>query len=183
MVPVTVACVSSFSSPYAATPLPARFAIRSFSLASAAIAYVARPVFSSWAFSVRYSGISAIFIAPGVEGFVPQTPGSRLFSDAGRVVCPALVAGGSGGDGESQPLAAVAIDDEAFWAPPVDPAELHLLDIVVSLCPLNYVHYQAIPFLSKHQWQPYRDRHWLSLSPSGIYASRRIRSPLITRKR
>ncbi len=60
------------------------------------------------------------------------------------MVRSAMAAGGSGG-GKDQPLAAGAIDDDALWAPLVDPAELHLLDIVVSLSTLNYCHHQ-FPF-------------------------------------
>jgi hypothetical protein len=80
-------------------------------------------------------------IAPGVNNFVSRPLGSRLFSkDDGEVYfAPAASCGGGGGKACS--LAAPALDDDAFRAPPVDPAELHLLDLIVSLYALDYGHY------------------------------------------
>jgi hypothetical protein len=92
-----------------------------------------------------------------VNDFVPRPPGSRFFSKDDREVCPALAAGGGGGGGEACSLAAPALGDDAFRAPSVDFAELHLLDVVVPLYTLDYGHYQ-LPL-------SYRNRHRLPLSP------------------
>jgi hypothetical protein len=81
-------------------------------------------------------------ITPGVNDFVSRPLGSRLFSKDDGEVYSAPAASCGGGGGKARSLAAPALDDEAFWAPPVDPAELHLLDIVVSLYTLDYGHYQ-----------------------------------------
>src|SRR4028118_1466660 len=67
---------------------------------------------------------------------------SRLFSKDDDEVYPAPAASCGGGGDKARSLAAPALDDDAFRAPPVDPAELHLLDVVVSLDTLDYGHYQ-----------------------------------------
>lgn len=109
-------------------------------------------------------------IAPGVNDFVSRPLGSRLFSKDDGEVYSAPAASCCGGGGKARSLAAPALDDEAFWAPPVDPAELHLLDIVVSLYTLDYGQYQ-LPLSSwNRRWRPYRSRHRLPLSPPGTRA-------------
>ncbi len=98
------------------------------------------------------------------------------------MVRSAMAAGGSGG-GKDQPLAAGAIDDDALWAPPVDPAELHLLDIVVSLSMLDYCHRQ-FPFrVSKLPMATLSESPSATPFPNGHLAPRRLRSLMVARKR
>ncbi len=64
--------------------------------------------------------------------------GGKFFSDDGRVVSAALGADALRA-GEGRPLAAVALYDDALGAPPVDRAELDLLNVVVSFGALDYL--------------------------------------------
>src|ERR671932_1083871 len=88
--------------------------------------------------STRYPGIFTVSkVAPGVEDFVPQLlVAHHLFLDHGCVIRPATVTDGYAA-GEGQPLTTVALDDDAPGAPSVDPAELHLLNLVVPLGALD----------------------------------------------
>src|ERR687885_690357 len=90
--------------------------------------------------STRYPGIFTVSkVAPGVEDFVAQLLVAHhlfLFLDHGCVIRPATVTDGYAA-GEGQPLTTVALDDDAPGAPSVDPAELHLLNLVVPLGALD----------------------------------------------
>ncbi len=109
-------------------------------------------------------------IAPGVNDFVSRPLGSRLFSKDDGEVYSAPAASCGGGGGKARPLTASALDYDAFRAPSVDPAELHLLDVVVSLYTFDYGHYQLPLSYRNHRWRPYRNRHRLPLSPLGTRA-------------
>src|ERR687885_2211868 len=85
--------------------------------------------------STRYSAIFTVSkVAPGVEDFVPQLllVAHHLFLvlEHSCMIRPAPAADGYRA-GEGQPLTTFALDDDALGAPPVNPAELHLLDLVV----------------------------------------------------
>ncbi len=79
---------------------------------------------------------------PGVYSFVPYPTSGKLFPDDGRVVSTALWAGALRA-GECRSLATVALEYDALRAPPVDRAELDLLNVVVSFGTLDYLHHLA----------------------------------------
>ena len=54
-------------------------------------------------------------------------------------------AGGRRGS-DDPPLAAVAFDDDTFWAPLIDLAELHVVNLVASPTMLDHVCHLATPF-------------------------------------
>src|ERR671932_2572471 len=85
--------------------------------------------------STRYSAIFTVpKVAPGVQDFVPQLllVAHHLFLvlEHSCMIRPAPAADGYRA-GEGQPLTTFALDDDALGAPPVNPAELHLLYLVV----------------------------------------------------
>src|SRR5215210_112575 len=71
--------------------------------------------------------------------FVFLSPGGQLFPDRGGMVRAAPHAGTLGA-GEGRILAAVALDQDALGTPPVDLAELHLLDLVIPFDVPDYDH-------------------------------------------
>ncbi len=78
-------------------------------------------------------------VVPGVYSFVPHPTGGKLFPDDGRVVSTARGAGALR-VGEGLPLAAVTLDHNALRAPPIDRAELDLLNVVVSFGAFDDLH-------------------------------------------
>jgi len=78
-------------------------------------------------------------IVPGVYSFVRRPTGGKLFPYDSRVVSTALWADALRG-GEVRPLAAVALDHNALRTPPVDRAELHLLNLLVPFGALEDLH-------------------------------------------
>jgi hypothetical protein len=91
-------------------------------------------------------GCVGLQVAPGVITFILRTSFWHFF-DKGRVIRPALAAGGYEG-AESRLLTTGAFDQDVRWTSPVDLAHLHVLNLVVRLDALDY------------------RRHWhLSLSP------------------
>jgi len=96
------------------------------------------------ALSVRYPGVLAIpGVAPGVKGFILRT-GEPLFPHGRRIIRPAPAY--ALGAGEARPLATVALDHYPLRTSPVDPAELHVLNLVTPFGPLDHVHRPDIPF-------------------------------------
>jgi hypothetical protein len=81
-------------------------------------------------------------VVPRVYGFVPHPTGGKLLLHDSRVVSTALGAGALRAS-EGRPLAAVALDHYALWAPPVDRAELDFFNVVVSFGTLDYLHHLA----------------------------------------
>jgi hypothetical protein len=65
------------------------------------------------------------------------------FFGKGRVIRPALGAGGFKG-AESQLLTAGAFEHNALWAPPVDLAHLHVLNLVVGVDAVDYLRHLSI---------------------------------------
>ena len=78
-------------------------------------------------------------MVPWVYSFVPHPTGGKLFPDNGRVVSTARGAGALRA-GECRTLAAAALDHNALRAPPIDRAELDLLNVVVSFGVLDDLH-------------------------------------------
>jgi hypothetical protein len=84
------------------------------------------------------SCLGSCVVTPGVDSCVVfiQQFDNHLFTNAGRDLGAALLAGKLGADDDVQPfkrrsLTAVALYDDALGAPAVDSAELHLLGVVV----------------------------------------------------
>lgn len=76
----------------------------------------------------RYPGVFTIpSVAPGVNDFISYLLDIRLFPEDRRVVLTTPAAGGLRG-GDDPTLATVALDDDAFRAPLVDLAELHVVN-------------------------------------------------------
>jgi hypothetical protein len=90
---------------------------------------------------------------PGVYGFVPHPMSCKLFPVDSHVVSTALWADALRG-GKVRPLAAVALDYNALRAPPVDRAELDLLNVVVPFGALDDLHRwtpSLLPLALPHQ--------------------------------
>src|SRR5215210_4435565 len=123
--------------PRALPPLPC-------ALSFAAVLPPVRP--GAEALSVQYPDVFAIpGVTPGVNGFIPHPLNIRLFPKDRRVVLTTLAAGGRRRSDEP-PLATVVLDDDAFRAPLVDLAELHVLNLVAPPTTLDHVYHSATPF-------------------------------------
>ena len=83
--------------------------------------------------------MAIVGVVPGVYSFVPHPTGGKLFPDDGRVVSTARGAGALRA-GECRTLAAATLEYNALRAPPIDRAELDLLNVVVSFGALDDLH-------------------------------------------
>ena len=91
--------------------------------------------------------MAIIGVVPGVHSFLSYSMCGKLLLDNGRVVSPALGADALQA-GKSRPLAAVALNHNALRTPPVDRAELDLLNLIVSSGALDSVHRRSPPLPS-----------------------------------
>jgi hypothetical protein len=111
----------------------------------------------------RYSSILGVVqVMPGVGRLVLRPLGGQLFPDNGGVIS-FTIAGGFG-SGKAQRTTATAPDYHTLWKPPVDLAELHVLDLIAPFGTLDDRNHSTIPFPTG------RTRPHLSISPvAGLY--------------
>jgi hypothetical protein len=82
-------------------------------------------------------------VTPGVRRFVPEPLSGQLFSNDGGVISPTIA--GSFGVRERQRTAAAALDHDVLWTPLVDPAKLHLLDVIAPLATFDDCNHSTFP--------------------------------------